>query len=395
MKVYDWIVVGAGFTGAALAYELAKVGFSVLLLEKDQTPENATRFSYGGVAYNLAFKLGTIAITETLCQEAIARYQILDQELDADIQFRELDILLTIPNDTDPHVALKSYSHLSTTPQLLSIQEACELEPLLNKNAISAALTIKQGQVHPEKITQAYIQAFLRLGGTIHFTPVLKLSEIVQGDINKGVITNQGTFHSEKVAICTGGLSRSLLKSAGIDVKIYFSHAELIITAPVSLQMKTIVSPVNLQRTQLENQSTQNDQLWDQPSNEIVPPILDVGAIQFLDGSFRLGQITRILTDPFAKINESESEKWLRKSVAHILPALGNLPGTYHRCVVAFTANKLPLIGQVSEFKHIHIFSGFTSPFVLVPPLAKRFAQFLAGQEDEIINQLVIGKNNE
>ncbi|MFM7367218.1 MAG: NAD(P)/FAD-dependent oxidoreductase, partial [Sphaerospermopsis kisseleviana] len=138
MKVYDWIVVGAGITGAALAYELAKTGFSVLLLEQDKTPQNATRYSYGGIAY----WSGTTPVTQQLCQEAIARYQILAPELDADIQFRELDLLLTIANDTEPKVAAASYSHLSTPPQLLSVQEACELEPLLNKNAISGTLTV-------------------------------------------------------------------------------------------------------------------------------------------------------------------------------------------------------------------------------------------------------------
>ncbi|NJO86223.1 MAG: FAD-binding oxidoreductase [Synechococcaceae cyanobacterium RM1_1_27] len=32
---FDWIVVGAGITGAALAYELSCQGHAVLLIEKD------------------------------------------------------------------------------------------------------------------------------------------------------------------------------------------------------------------------------------------------------------------------------------------------------------------------------------------------------------------------
>jgi glycine/D-amino acid oxidase-like deaminating enzyme len=388
MKVYDWIVVGAGITGAAIAYELAKTGFSVLLLEQDKTPQNATRFSYGGISY----WSGTTPITQQLCQDAIARYQILAQELDADIQFRELDLLLTIANDTDPEVTAASYSHLSTPPQLLSIQEACELEPLLNKNSISGALTVKHGHIHPEKITQAYIQAFLRLGGEIQFSQVLELTQILSGEKSfKGVKTNTATFHSADIAICAGGMSRKLLKSAGIPIKIYFSHAEIIVTPPVNLRLRTLVTPANLQRFQLEIASTQNDQLWDQAGNEIVPPILDVGAVQFLDGSLRLGQITRILTDPHTEINSEESEKWLRTSIMLILPDVANLAGTWHHCLVAFSKDKLPLIGKIPEFEHIHIFSGFTSPFVFVPPLAQRFAKFLSAQEDDIINQLVIG----
>lgn len=390
MKVYDWIVVGAGITGAALAYELAKTGFSVLLLEQNKTPQNATRYSYGGISYWSS----TTPITQQLSKEAIARYQILPQELDADIQFRELDLLITIANDTDPQVAAASYSHLNTPPQLLSIQEACELEPLLNKNAISGALTTKHGHIHPEKITQAYIQSFIRLGGEIQFTPVLELSHIFPDQKGKSIKTNTANFHSANIVICAGGMSRKLLKSAGISVKIYFSHAEIIETLPVELWLSTLVIPANLQRLQLEIASTQVDQLWDQPDHELVPPILDAGAVQFLDGSLRLGQISRILTDPYAQINAEESEKWLRTNIMHILPALGKLPGTWHHCLVAFTPDKLPLIGAIPEFENIHIFSGFTSPFVFVPPLAQRFAKSISGQEDDIISQMSPTRGN-
>jgi glycine/D-amino acid oxidase-like deaminating enzyme len=72
MKTYDWTVVGGGITGAALAYELVKTGFSVLLLEKDPVAQNATRYSYGGLAY----WSGSTELTRQLCQEAIARYNM-------------------------------------------------------------------------------------------------------------------------------------------------------------------------------------------------------------------------------------------------------------------------------------------------------------------------------
>jgi glycine/D-amino acid oxidase-like deaminating enzyme len=379
MKTYDWIIVGAGITGVTLSYELAKIGFSVLLLEQQTTPQNATRYSYGGISY----WAGTTPITQQLCQEAIALYQILSQELDADIQLRQLDLLMTIPADIDPKAVSASYAHLTIPPRLLSIQEACELEPLLNKNAISGALTIKHGHIHPEKTAQAYIHSFLRLGGEIQFTQVLGLS---QGF--RSVKTTTSTFHSANIVICAGGMSRQLLKSVGIPIHVYFSHAEIIEIPPVDLRLRTLITPANLQRLQLEIASTQIDQLWDEPSNELAAPILDAGVVQFLDGSLHLGQISRSLTNPYAQINSQESERWLRTSITRILPALGNLPGTWHHCLVGFSKDKLPLIGAIPEFPNIHIFSGFSSPFVLVPPLAKRFAKFVSGQEDQIINQM-------
>ncbi|AFZ24006.1 glycine/D-amino acid oxidase, deaminating [Cylindrospermum stagnale PCC 7417] len=388
METYDWIVVGGGITGAALAYELVKAGFSVILLERQGKPQNATRYSYGGLAY----WSGTTPMTCQLCREAIARYKILSQELDADIQFRELDLLLTIPADSDPEVTAASYAHLATPPRLLTIQEACELEPLLNQKAIAGALTIKHGHIHPEQTTQAYIQAFLHAGGKMQIAQVLELQTTQQaekrtgGEVRfTGVKTTTATFHSANIVICAGGLSRQLLKSAGIPIQLYFSHAEIIKTPPVDLRLDTLVMPANLQRFQLEAESTQVDELWNEPGNQPVAPILDAGAVQFLDGSLVLGQISRTLTDPDAKVNSEESEKWLRQSVGEILPALGDLPGTWHHCLVAFSNNRLPLIGAIPGFTGVHVFSGFSNPLVIVPPLAKRFAKFITGEEDEII----------
>ncbi|MBD2247575.1 FAD-binding oxidoreductase [Nostoc sp. FACHB-888] len=377
MKTYDWIVVGGGIAGAALAYELVKTGFAVLLLEQYETPQNATRYSYGGLAY----WSGTTPLTRLLCVEAIAHYHILSQELDANIQFRELDLLLTISAANDPEATAASYNHFAIPPRSLSVQEACELEPLLNREAISGALTIKHGHIHPEKTAQAYIQAFERAGGEMQITQVLQV-------LQDGVKTTTGTFHSANVAICAGGLSRQLLKSAGIPMKLYFTHAEIIETPPVDMQLRTLVMPANLQRFQLEAESTQVDELWNQPGNEPVPPILDAGAIQFQDGSLRIGQISRVLTDPYAKVNSEASEKWLRKSVGEVLPALENLPGTWHDCLVGFSSDRLPLIGTIPEFESVHLFSGFSNPLVIIPPLAKRFANFASGNKDEIIIQL-------
>jgi glycine/D-amino acid oxidase-like deaminating enzyme len=276
-----------------------------------------------------------------------------------------------------------SYNDSAIPPRLLSVQEACELEPQLNPEAISGALTVKHGHIHPEKTSLAYIQAFLRAGGEMQITEVLQV-------LQDGVKTTTATFHSAKVVICAGGLSRQLLKSAGIPVKLYFTHAEIIETPPVDVELRTLVMPANQQRFQLEAESTQVDELWDEVGNELVPPILDAGAIQFQDGSIRIGQISRAIADPYAKVNSEDSEKWLRKSVGEVLPALGNLPGTWHHCLVAFSSNKLPLIGTIPAFENVHLFSGFSNPLVIIPPLAKRFANFVSGNKDEIITQMLI-----
>jgi glycine/D-amino acid oxidase-like deaminating enzyme len=382
MKTYDWMVVGGGITGAAVGYELIKKGFSVLLLEQDKIPQNATRFSYGGIAY----WAGAIALTRQLCAEGIARHRILSQELEADTQFRELDLLLTIDADHDPEIVAAPYQACAIPPQLLSVEAACALEPLLNRDAIAGALTVRHGHVSPEAIIQAYRQAFCRLGGTWEIGQVVQIRTPTSG-----IVTATGeTYYSSNLLICAGGFSRALLKTVGIQVRLYFTHAELIETPPVDVQLRSLVMPAEATRLPLESQSSTAavDHLWDEPGHEPVAPILETGAIQFLNDSLRIGQISRVLTDLNAKVDPIQSETEMRLQVKKVLPALADLPGTWHHCLAAFTADQLPLIGVCPEVEGIHLFSGFSSPFVLVPPLAERFARWVAGEADEIIPQL-------
>lgn len=377
MKNYDIIVIGAGIAGAAMSYELVTKGFSVLLLEQDTTPQNATRYSYGG----LAFWSGTTSLTRQLCEESKKLYHQLSEELNNDIQFRELDLLLTIPDNHNPENIAANYQRFATPPELLNVNQACELEPLLNREAISGALTVKHGHIHPEKTTQAYIKAFLLAGGKMQISKVLEINSE-----DSSIKTNTDTFNYKNIVVCAGGFSRRLLQNSGISIPLYFTHAEIIETPPVDLKLHTLIMPANLQRPQLEVESSTNDKLWD--GNNQLGWILDAGAVQFKDKSLFLGQISYVNTNPDADLEPVKSEAVLRENISKIIPDLENVTGKWHHCLVTFSKDNLPLLGKVPQSNNIHVFSGFSNPLVIIPPLARRFANNLAGNQDEIINSL-------
>lgn len=156
MNSYDWIVVGAGITGSALSYELAKKGFKVLLLDPNPLLNNATRYSYGGLAY----WSGTTELTRTLCEEGKTYHQTLSQELGINTELRELDLILPFNFDIDPEIIAEKYRNFATPPELITTQEACELEPLLNPNGIGGAFTVRHGQISPEHLNNGYLQSF-------------------------------------------------------------------------------------------------------------------------------------------------------------------------------------------------------------------------------------------
>jgi glycine/D-amino acid oxidase-like deaminating enzyme len=384
MMTYDWIVIGNGLAGAALSYELTQQGASVLVLETDAVLANATRYSYGGIAYWSA----TTEILRELCQDSIQRYPQLADELGADVEFRELDLILTIDPTADPSAIAETYALCMVPPRLISTQEACDLEPQLNPGAIAAALTVRHGHVHPMRLVSAYNHAFRRNHGVQMTAPVTGF--VQQGDRILGVYTPDATYHATNTVVCAGGLSRNLLKQLGITVPCYFTHAEMLAIPPSDLRLRSLVMPANLQRFRMEAQATTPEvaPLWDEPGREVQPAILDSGVVQFQDGTTYIGQISRTLTDVYATVNADDSERQLRRAIAPLIPAFTDVPAQWHHCLVAFSGDRLPLIGALPGYEGLHLFSGFGNPFAILPPLAQRFASHVTGKTDSIIPKL-------
>lgn len=379
--MHDWIVIGGGITGISLSYELQKAGFSVLLIEQHQQLQGGSSLGYGGISY----WAGSTPVTQQLCREGIARQRELSNELGMDTEFREIDLLLTLEPDADPKEILAQYNNCWIAPTLLNAQEACDREPQLNPKGIGGALLFPHGHINLDSFVSAHRQALQKLGGEIIYAKVDRL--LIEGDRLLGVLTEQGEFRSSQVVVCAGAMSRSLLKASGIRSRIYYTHAEAIDTEPVDLELRSMVMPADTKRYQLEGATTNIDQdsIWDIAGHELLPPSVDAGAIQFCDRRIRFGQLSRVLTDPYAAIDPIQSEIAIREQVSKILPKIGELNGKWRNCLVSFSSDNLPLVGSLKEYENLHLFSGFTSPTVYVPALSRRFATYAKGNPDDII----------
>jgi glycine/D-amino acid oxidase-like deaminating enzyme len=381
----DVIVVGAGITGSALSYELAIQGMQVLLLDRTlHNAPNATRYSYGGISY----WAGTTESTRILCEEGIIIHRQLSQILGSSTEFRELPLLSTIGLDQDPDPIVQSFQPLSIAPQRLTPREAQTIEPLLNPNAIAAALLMPYAQIHPEKTAFAYQQAFLRLGGWLHRD---RIGQIQACESGVKLLGEREQYFAPQVIICAGGEARSLLHHSGYRLCQYFSHAESMEVEARelqkrSIQMQAVVMPAEIRRVQLESQAVKQDPEWAEGVEPIVPAILDSGALQFADGSLRFGQISRTYPSLAQTSDPKLSEQWIRQEVGKILPDLATLPGTWVTCTVAFSSDHLPIIGALTPDDRVQIFSGFSNPMALFPATARRFAhQIVKKQADPIL----------
>jgi glycine/D-amino acid oxidase-like deaminating enzyme len=384
METFDWIVVGNGLVGAAVSYELARCGLAVLLLDRALEPGNATRYSYGGIPY----WSGSTPLTQQLCAEGIAKHRQLSDELGADTEFRELDLVLTLGKDGDPQAAAQPYAKCATPPRFVDAAEAQALEPLLDRGAIAGAFTVRHGHVSPTALVKAYNQAFHRLGGTRIVAEVVDLVRIK--DRVTGILTAEQAYPAKHVLVAAGAFTRSLLRQAQLHVPLYHTHAELIETPTLDFTLRALIMPAQTQRFTLEATASrpETDPQWDEPGHEVTPAILDSGAIQFRDGHLCLGQISRTLTDLAAELDEAESDRRMRAALATQIPSLEGVPGTWRRCRVSFSRDGLPLVGPVPGVAGLQVMAGFSAPFVYLPPVAQRFAEAVLHPGDPVSEAL-------
>lgn len=385
MKTYDSIVIGGGLAGSAIAYELAQVGQSVLLIDQDPTPHNATRYSYGGIAY----WSGSTPLLQTICRESKELYSQLSAELESDIEFREVDLLLTIDPDRNPESIAANYASCLIPPRLIDRDAAAEMEPLLDRSAIAAALHARHGQVSPTAIVKAYQQAMQRLGGAIKYGEAIGFLR-AENSVT-GVQTNDAVYLADQVIVAAGAATRQLVQSFA-PVRVYFTIAELIETPPIELELQSIVMPAEQKRFAMEAAAgrAEIDHLWNQAGQEITAPILDAGVIQMRDRSLRIGQISRAFSDANRTNDRAQSEAEMRQAIAQRMPNLKTVPGEWRTCSVAFSGDGLPIVGAVPGVENLIVFSGFSNPFALLPPVARRFARQAA--DDEVLRQLAIDR---
>ena len=78
------IIIGGGISGAAAAYELARNGVNVTLLERGELASMASGWTLAGVRQS-----GRHPSELPLAAAAVARWPSLDDELDADTEYRQ------------------------------------------------------------------------------------------------------------------------------------------------------------------------------------------------------------------------------------------------------------------------------------------------------------------
>lgn len=202
MKKYDLIVVGAGNLGTFHAYHALLKGKSVLMIEKDSEPMEATVRNFGqivpsGQALENWFEYG---------RESLGIYKNIQSKFDISVRqngtyyFASDDQEMTLLEETRALFKLHNY------PSTLLNRKSCyERFPNLNTDYYKGGLFFSQ-EISVEPKTMVHrVRKFLIQDMGLEFlnNTVVKNCEIEKGIAKVQTADNQ-IFYAEKVAICGG-----------------------------------------------------------------------------------------------------------------------------------------------------------------------------------------------
>lgn len=232
MNKQDTIVIGSGVIGSSVAYNLAKRGMKVLMLEAGTIGCGASSACDGFVI--LQSKSPGPHLTMALASEVL--YRTLSEELDYNIGYRHCGGMIIIEREEEldaMRVFMSKQKDLGLDVSLISGDEARKVEPALAKHVAGATISSRDAQVNPLYLVNGYITAAKRLG--LRIETHKKVTEfITKGDSVIGVKCGTECYYADNVVVCNSIGAPELFATIGYDLPITPRRGQLVITEPVN-----------------------------------------------------------------------------------------------------------------------------------------------------------------
>ena len=226
------VIIGGGIVGCSIAYHLADMGKTdVLLLEKSGLTQGATWHAAGVIG-----QLRPSRNVTRMLRLTVALYDTLEKETGQAIDWKRVGSL-RIASSKD---RMLEYKRAATTAKsfgldmhLLGPKETQELFPIMSLDGVEGAAYIpSDGYVDPASATQALAMGARRRGVRI-VEGVEATGFSLAGRRVLEVHTTAGSVHAETVVNAAGMWSRELGRMVGVRVPTVALEHQYIVTEPI------------------------------------------------------------------------------------------------------------------------------------------------------------------
>ena len=354
------VVVGAGIMGLSIAYHLARLGVTdVVVVDRSYLCGGASGRNGGGIRAQWSSEANV-----RLMQESIRMCQDFASEFKINVWLRQGGYLFLARTEErrralEASCALQRECGLST--RMLTPREAQKIVPELSiDGVVAASFNPDDGVVFPWPFVWGFAQAARKLGVEVAtFTDVVGIDvrgTTIEGvrvrDVRRGVAGAEHTIRTHKVINAAGAWSPEIARMLGVELPNKPHRHEICSTEPLKPWLKPLVA--DLENGLYFSQSTRG---------EIVGGIGQSRVPEGLDqnSSFAfLGLYARALVRTCPVLGE--------------VKVLRQWSGCYD-----LTPDANPIVGPVDAVEHFYQASGFMGHgFMMAPVVGKLVAEEIA-----------------
>jgi len=353
-KTADIVIIGGGISGVSIGYFLMKHGAkNVIILERDYLAAGATGRCGAGIRQQWGTELNCL-MTKFSCE--FFENAVDELEYNGDIEFHQGGYLFLIDDPDElaqvkKNVALQNSLGINT--QLLTPTQAKDIAPILNTDILlGAAFHQKDGHLNPFHTTQAFAQAFQRLGGTIHTGVTVTGIGMDNGHIT-GVDTTAGHIATNTIVCAAGGYSQQIAAMAGVDIPLHSERRNILVTEPVERLLNPMLMGFSL----------------------------NFYCQQTPHGSFIMGRACEEQPRDLRITSDSSFPTAMAQTITKIAPPLAKLrmlrqwAGLYN-----MSPDRHPIYGQIPGAAGLYLAAGYSGHgFMLAPFTGQSMAEIILG----------------
>jgi sarcosine oxidase, subunit beta len=231
----DFVIIGGGVYGAGAAWELAKRGADVLLLEAQQIADGAS----GGLGKRGVRANGRDPRELPLMRLAYERWPILAEEIDASTGYERLGNLHLIEQERDYHGApaqawVQAQQGIPT--EVITRLALREMEPELSDRIIAAIFCPKDGVADHTATTQGFAQAAQQRGAVIREQTRVTSLERHDNRIVAVMTDQQERITVERclLVLCNTHVPEMLQAQLGLTLPVWRMLPQVVLVEPLT-----------------------------------------------------------------------------------------------------------------------------------------------------------------
>jgi len=364
----EFVVIGGGVIGTAIAYYLCKEGAEVMIVEEDDLASGASGACDGFVSLQTK-QLGSHL---DMARESAQLFPSLVEDIDVDTEYNPCGGLMlakTAGQLKELKARAKKLKAAGLDVDILSPEEIKSYLPEVSEDIKGASYCAADAQVNPYKLTLGLAQKAQDAGATI--LKGCKVENIVVTNNRvREVDTSAGSIHSRRVICAAGTGSNQIGKMIIVDIPILPQRGQILVTEARERMLDVIVSGAEYLGTKANIEELM-------PTEEEYAKLgLGFTAEQTASGNILLGS-----TREFAGFdNETTPDaiNAIAKNAMEFIPWIEDLDVIRSFAGLRpYSPDGLPILGTVKGVKGFYMATGHAGDGVCLAPITGKLVSEL------------------